>query len=206
MTMGKTTRIELTPEQERWLERHFKHTRNAEAAERLGISERSLIRIARRLGLAKSRQFMRAAQRNAADRARESHLRNGTYPPKGFIIPRSEEFRFKPGETSAQRIGKAGERRRIEKSAESRRRTFKEERSRRVFGLPQRTGLRVIRLPRYVAYQRYYLRKLGYIVPRGGFTAYYTPETRRSRRYEDRPRDSRRYVHFEFRDISEMPR
>lgn len=105
--MGKTTRIELTPEQERWLERHFKHTRNAEAAERLGISERSLVRIAR--------------------------------------------------------------------------------------------------LPRYVAYQRYHLRKLGYIVPRGGFTAYYTPETRRSRRYEDRPRDSRRYVHFEFRDISEMP-
>lgn len=203
--MGKTTRIELTPEQERWLERHFKHTRNAEAADRLGISERSLVRIARRLGLAKSRQFMRAAQRNAADRARESHLRNGTYPPKGFIIPRSEEFRFKPGETSAQRIGKAGERRRVEKSAESRRRTFKEERSRRVFGLPQRTGLRVIRLPRYVADQRYHLRKLGYIVPRGGFTAYYTPETRRSRRYEDRPRDSRRYVHFEFRDISEMP-
>lgn len=111
--MGKTTRIELTPEQERWLERHFRHTRNAEAADRLGISVRSLVRIARRLGLAKSRQFMRAAQRNAADRARESHLRNGTYPPKGFIIPRSEEFRFKPGETSAQRIGKAGERRRI---------------------------------------------------------------------------------------------
>lgn len=203
--MGKTKRIELTPAQEAWLSRHFKHTRNAEAAERLGISERSLVRIARRLGLAKSRQFMRAAQRNAADRARESHLRNGTYPPKGFIIPRSEEFRFKPGETSIQRLGKAGERKRAEKSAESRRRTFKEERSRRVFGLPQRTGLRVIRLPRYVAYQRYHLRKLGYIVPRGGFTAYYTPETRRSPLYEDRPRDSRRYVHFEFRDISEMP-
>lgn len=81
----------------------------------------------------------------------------------------------------------------------------REERTRRVFGLPQRTGLRVIRLPRYVAYQRYHLRKLGYIVPRGGFTAYYTPETRRSPLYEDRPRDSRRYVHFEFRNISEMP-
>ena len=40
MTMGKTTRIELTPAQEAWLSRHFKHTRNAEAAERLGISER----------------------------------------------------------------------------------------------------------------------------------------------------------------------
>jgi hypothetical protein len=199
-------KITLTPEQEKWLTAHFKHTKNEEIGERLGISQSSVHRFARELGLTKTKQFMRKLQKNTSERAKASHLRNGTYPPKGYRIPRSEESRFKPGETSAQRIGKAGERRRIEKSAESRRRTFKEERSRRVFGLPQRTGLRVIRLPRYVAYQRYHLRKLGYIVPRGGFTAYYTPETRRSRRYEDRPRDSRRYVHFEFRDISEMPR
>ena len=204
--MGKTYKITLTPEQEKWLVAHFRHTKNDDIMERLGISHSTLHRFARELGLTKTRQFMRKTQRNAADRARESHLRNGTYPPKGFIIPRSEEFRFKPGETSAQRLGKAGERKRAEKSAESRKRTFKEERSRRVFGLPQRTGLRVIRLPRYVAYQRYHLRKLGYIVPRGGFTAYYTPETRRSPLYEDMPRDSRRYVHFEYRDISEMSR
>ena len=32
--MGNAGKITLTPEQERWLERHFKHTRNAEAAEK----------------------------------------------------------------------------------------------------------------------------------------------------------------------------
>ena len=203
--MGKTDKIALTPEQERWLVAHFRHTKNDDIMDRFGWSHSTLHRFARQLGLTKTRQFMRKVQREAADKAKASHLRNGTYPPKGYIIPRSEEFRFKAGVTPVERLGKRRERRRIEKSAESRRRTFKEERSRRVFGLPQRTGLRVIRFPRYVAYQRYHLRKLGYIVPRGGFTAYYTPETRRSPLYEDRPRDSRRYVHFEFRNISEMP-
>ena len=117
--MGKVYKITLTPEQETWLVRHFKHTRNAEAAVRLGISERSLTRIARRLGLEKSRQFMRKTQRNAADKAKESHLRNGTYPPKGYRIPRSEEFQFKAGVTPVERLGKRRERKRIERSAES---------------------------------------------------------------------------------------
>ena len=131
--MGKTDKIALTPEQERWLVAHFRHTTNPEIARRLGISETTMHRFARELGLTKSRQHMRKTQRNAADRARESHLRNGTYPPKGYIIPRSEEFRFKPGETSAQRIGKARERKRIERAAESRRKTFREEKARALF-------------------------------------------------------------------------
>ena len=186
--MGKTTRIELTPEQERWLERHFKHTRNAEAAERLGISERSLIRIARRLGLAKSRQFMRAAQRNAADKAKESHLRNGTYPPKGYRIPRSEEFRFKAGVTPVERLGKRGERKRIERSAESRRKTFREEKARALFGVPRKTGLRVVREPRAKTCQRWYLKRRGYILDERELIAYWTDETRRAVILESRPR------------------
>ncbi len=41
--MGKTERIVLTPKQERWLTNHFKHTKNSECAERLGISPRSVV-------------------------------------------------------------------------------------------------------------------------------------------------------------------
>ena len=186
--MGKTEKIELTPEQERWLKAHFRHTRNEDIGERLGISQSSLHRFARELGLTKTRQFMRKQQRNAADRARESHLRNGTYPPKGYIIPRSEEFRFKAGVTPVERLGKRKERKRIERSAESRRRTLREERARTLFGVPRKTGLRVVREPRGKTCQRWYLRKRGYIIDEANLIAYWTEDTRRATILEKRPR------------------
>ena len=191
--MGKTDKIALTPEQERWLVAHFRHTKNDDIMERLGISHSTLHRIARELGLTKSRQHMRKTQRNAADRARESHLRNGTYPPKGYIIPRSEEFRFKPGETSAQRIGKARERNRIERSAESRRKTFREEKARALFGVPRKTRLRVVKEPRGKTCQRWYLKSRGYILDERELIAYWTPETRRATVLEKRPRQWYRF-------------
>ena len=186
--MGKTEKITLTPEQERWLVAHFRHTTNPEIARRLGISETTMHRFARKLGLTKSRQHMRKTQRNAADKAKESHLRNGTYPPKGYIIPRSEEFRFKAGVTPVERLGKRKERQRIERSAESRRKTFREERARALFGVPRRTGLRVVREPRGKTCQRWYLRKRGYIIDEANLIAYWTDETRRATILEKRPR------------------
>ena len=203
--MGKTSKIELTQEQVQWLVKHFKHTKNDDIAAHLGCSQTTVHRYARSLGLKKTPQFMTKMQRNPSDRPHESHLRNGTYPPKGYIIPRSEEYRFKAGETGVQRLGKRKERLRIEKSAASRRITMKEEKARALFGLERKTKLRVIRRPKYVACQRYYLRSLGYIIPHGGFVAYYTPETKRSMEYESRTRQScARYVGFEFKPISEM--
>lgn len=194
----------ITPAQERWLREHFRNTRNAEIAERLGISETSVHRLARLWGLTKTPRFMRKCQRATADAAKASHLRNGTYPPKGYRIPRSEEFQFRPGVSGAERLGKRKERRRVEKSAESRRRTLKEERARALFGLERRTRLRVVRLPRYVARQRYYLRSRGYVIDNGSFVVYYTPETRRSPSFEARTRAScPRYVHFEFKPIQD---
>ena len=186
--MGKTSKITLTPEQERWLVAHFKHTKNEEIGERLGISQSSLHRFARELGLTKTKQFMRKVQKNAADKAKASHLRNGTYPPKGYRIPRSEEFGFKKGVSNLQRLGKAGERRRVEKSAASRRKTFKVERARKLFGLPQQTKLRVMREPRGKTCHRWYLKKRGYIIDDRELIAYWTEDTRRSTILEKRPR------------------
>ena len=40
---------------------------------------------------------MRDCQLHTAEKAKLSHLKNGTYPPKGFIIPGSEKYCFKPG-------------------------------------------------------------------------------------------------------------
>lgn len=86
MSQGK--KIVLTERQEAWLVKHFKHTKNADVAAKLGISPQAVARFAARLGLKKTPQFMKKCQREMTDAAHRSHLRNGTYPPKGYIIPR----------------------------------------------------------------------------------------------------------------------
>lgn len=105
------------------LKKMYRNTKNDEIMLKLDISFGTLHRTARALGLTKTKRFMRKCQRNAAARARESNIVNGTYPPKGYIIPGSERYRFKAGETPLQRLGARKERRRVEKSAESRRQT-----------------------------------------------------------------------------------
>lgn len=187
--MGKTVKIVLTPEQESWLKKHFKHTKNDDIARRLGISVRSVNRIAGELGLKKSRQFMQKTQQNAANKANESHRRNGTYPPKGYVIPRSEEFRFRKGERPIDRIGKEREAERIRKGVESRNELRKLEKARALYGLPRQTKLNVVKRPRLQIQLRHYLKKhCGYIVDRGSFVFYYTDETKRSAEIESRPR------------------
>lgn len=86
----KGKRIELTDKEVAYLSKHFKHMKNAELAAKLNIGERSVVRLARKLGLTKTAQFIRKCQKEATEAAHASHLRNGTYPPKGFIIPKSE--------------------------------------------------------------------------------------------------------------------
>lgn len=90
-------KIKLSQEQIWWLKRNFKDMRNEICAVYLGISLRSVVRIARCYGLKKTPQFMKECQTYSSNKAKESHLRNGTYPPKGFIVPGSEKYRFKPG-------------------------------------------------------------------------------------------------------------
>ncbi len=79
--------IHLTPQQELWLKQNFPHVANCICALFLGISLRSVVRQARRLGLQKTPQFMKEVQAHTSKKARESHLRNGTYPPKGYYSP-----------------------------------------------------------------------------------------------------------------------
>lgn len=90
------SKIKLTHEQTSWMKRNYPHMSNEICATYLGISISTLHRNARRFRLAKTPQFMRDCHLHAASKARESHIRNGTYPPKGFIVPGSEKYRFKP--------------------------------------------------------------------------------------------------------------
>ena len=185
---SKFTPIALTDEQEAWFQKHFKHTKNEEIAQRLGISVRSVTRKASKMGLQKTKQFIRKCQLNAAQKANESNRINGTYPPKGYKIPNGEQYRFKKGERPIDRIGAKREAERISKSAESRRATFKLEKARALYGLPRQTKLKVVQRPRKQVHMRYYFRQLGYIVERGSNVVYYNSETKRSLKLESRPR------------------
>lgn len=94
-------KIRLTREQELWLIRNFPHMRTEICATYLRISMRSCVRQARRLGLEKTPQFMKETQAVTSRLAKESQLRNGTYPPKGVVndnLKKGEKFRFKPGQ------------------------------------------------------------------------------------------------------------
>lgn len=192
----KGTKWILTDRQEAYLVKHFKHTRNADLAAKLGISEAALHRFARQFGLKKTKQFMRKMQANTAAKARESHLAFNTYPPKGYRIPRSEEFWYKPGESIKERIGEKRWKAAMEKASESRKKTWRIEHVRATFGLPQKTKLRVKRQPKQKILDRCYLKKRGYILDEENNVAYWTPETRRATRMEARPKRYYRFAEF----------
>ena len=188
-------KITLTPRQESWLVKHFPNTKNDEIMAKLGLSHSTLHRMARQLGLKKTRQFISKCQAATTAAAKASHLRNGTYPPKGYIIPRSEEFRFKPGHTEKP----STKRKRLAKGAETLRQTIREERARVNFGFEQRTKLRLIRQPRRVICLRHNLKKRGYIVKRGSMVVYYDQNTARSERIESRVMGDKHYSAFIFK-------
>ncbi len=183
--------------------KHFKHTKNDAIMEKFGWSHSTLHRFARHLGLTKSPQFMHKCQAATTAAAKESHLKNGTYPPKGYRIPRSEEFCFKPGERPVDRIGKRREKKRIAKATETMRQLRKEERARANWGFRQLTKLRVITQPRNAATQRYYLRRRGYIIQRGSMVAYYDENTRRCPKMERRKMGDPRFIAFKFQPINQ---
>ena len=198
MIRGHFPKVEITEKQKAWIIKHFKHTRNEEIKEKFGISDGWLHRFARKNGLKKSPQFMTKVQMENAQKAAFSHRMNGTYPPKGYRIPRSGVNCFKKGVTPLERLGPKREAERVRKSAESRKKTWKLEHARWTFGLPRETKLRVFKQPREWASRRYYLRQLGYVIERGGLDAYWGGNTRRNEKLEAG------YRPFRFHPITEL--
>lgn len=97
LSKHQPTKKILTAEQVRWLKLNYPHMSTEIYATYLRVSFRTCVRLARYYGVEKTEQYMRESQLHALRKAKESHLRNGTYPPKGFIVPGSEKYRFKPG-------------------------------------------------------------------------------------------------------------
>lgn len=177
-------RVHLNEQQVAWLVKHYKHTRNADIQAKLGLSEGSLHRMARKLGLSKSPQFIRKTQEAAAKKAYESHKRNGTFPPKGYIIPYSQEHWFKVGDPRRHWSAKR-EKERIEKAAATLRSIRESEVVRIKYGLPQLTKMRLCGDSARVHKWRHYLvKQRGYILGSDRYTFYYDENTRRSPKLE----------------------
>ena len=92
-------RIRLSREDKLWLQLNFPHMSNEICAMKLGVSLRTVVRLARWYGFEKTPQFMKECQAHTSKKAKESHLRNGTYPAKGCYSPnlrKGEVYQFKP--------------------------------------------------------------------------------------------------------------
>ena len=187
---GQINKIQLRPDQMDWLVKHFKDRENEFLAYKLGISESSLHRLARRYGLTKSKAFLKARSQDGGHTSIYYHRKrnDGFIPKKGDPVrPGSEKAWFRPGEKPVDRIGKRREAERIRKSAASRKATRLNEVIRLRRGLPQLTRLRIRTLPKEAYAERYYLKKRGYVLDDVQLVAYWTPETLRCPRKEANP-------------------
>lgn len=194
------TAKDLTPEQLVWFRENFDHTKNQELADRLGTSPRSVTRMARELGLWKTKEFVAAMQRNASEHgASANRLRRGNAGAAN-LLKYGKATRFKAGESNKDRMSAeafADMHRRI---GESRKETFRKERVRVNWGFEPRTNLRVIRCPPEKVYVRNKLRKRGYVIARASNEATVTNETRRSIRMEARA--EKMGIKFHFNDLA----
>ena len=190
------TAKDLTPEQLAWFRENFDHTKNQELADHLGTSIRTVTRMARELGLWKTKEFVAAMQRNASEHgARATRLMGGNAGAVN-LLKYGKATRFKPGTSQKDRMSAealAAMHRRI---GESRKETFRKERIRVNWGFEQQTNLRVIRCPPEKVYVRNKLRKRGYEIPRASNEATVTNETRRSIRMEARAEKMGIKFHF----------
>lgn len=160
--MARGVKFEPTEGRLRWLAENYPRTKNAELAAALGVSETMLHRLARRLGARKDAGFMRRCQAEAARAAVADGLATGRFRRQ------SERMKGRVPAAFEARMSRKGQRPRVPpesraRAAEKRRETFKAERRRLLFGLPQRTRLRVAAQDRGKVCYRYCMRRLGYV-------------------------------------------
>lgn len=177
---------DLTPEQLAWFTENFDHTKNQELADRLGTSYRTVTRMARELGLWKSKEFVAAMQRNASEHGARANRAMGGNAGAVNLLKYGKATRFKPGTTQRDRMSEDAYAAMLVKRGAARKELFRKERRRVIFGLEQQTNLRVVQCPREKVLLRLNLRRHGYEIARASNEAVITPNTRRSKKMEER--------------------
>ena len=184
--MNPHNKIVLTDEQEQYLRENYATVIHHTICQHLGISVRTLVRMARARGLVKD---MEAIAGQKAERISKALRHLSIIGELKITAPENgRKSRFKKGFKPAELFGEEKVKEANRKAAESRGKVFKEERARVAFGLPQKTKLRVIRQPRQKILDRCYFKRLGYIIDDANNIAYYTDTTRRATVLESRPK------------------
>lgn len=191
-----TKKIVLTPQQEKYLIKHFQHTKNDELMQKLGLSNVTLHRFAKTLGLKKSKQFMNRMQREASEKAKVINEQTNYRAQRIAASVLWDNYRetgelpkgcFQRGVTQNMRIGKKRNKQRIEKAQKKRNETIARDKRRVRLGLDPLTNLVKLRkINREQATLRSNMKsKKGYIVFRGDVdNVYYDSNTNRSEKME----------------------
>ena len=176
----------ITPQQRDYLVANFATTKNEECAATLGVSLRTTIRMARLLGLVKTAEFMASTQRNAVEHSARVNRALGGNKGTANLLKYGKAYRFKKGQYSLANKSKEELADIYRRIGESRKKTIKAEQRRVLFGLDQKTKLRVVQCGRDKVSLRTNLRKHGYIIDRASSDAVITAGTRRSEKMERR--------------------
>ena len=183
------TQLDTDIEKINYIIEHFKNTKNAELMSLTGYSHCKLHKVAQKYNLKKTREFRKKCSRAASVEARKVSAANG-WPPKGYHIPNAGLFWKELGPKAYKAM--------CEKISKTRRENIAKDRARILFGLPQKTKLKLVSSGKQVISQRYRLRKLGYSVQRDSRVAYINSNTHRSIQLEEKYKLNRwRFVHFE---------
>lgn len=191
---------DLTPDEREWFVAHFGTMKNQELAYRLVTSVSSVTRMARELGLWKTRAFMCAMQHNASEHGARANRLTGGNAGAVNLLKYGKAYRFKPGTSQKDRMSDEAFLEMHRRKGESLKETYRKERIRVHWGFAQKTNLRVVRCPREKIYIRYVLRKRGYEIATTSNDATVTDETRRSVRMEARA--EKMGIKFHFNPIS----
>ena len=163
----------------KWLKENYANTPNSEIKEKFGIGKGVLDRIVREYGLRKSPEYLKEINKESLRLATKAAKAKG-WPPKGYIIPKSEEARKKGQKKMAEMRADEEINARWRKNiSEGHRKLYKDEKRRVLFGLEQKTKLKVVRASHAKVCCRTELRSLGYIIGRGESVAYWNEETKR---------------------------
>lgn len=186
MERNKYSKIILSEAEQQWMHDNFCNTKNSEVSEYLGISPRTVVRIARDMGLVKHPDFTKAMQRNASEHAARVNRANGGNAGAKNLLIYGKAYRFKAGESNRNRMDEKAFKEMHRQIGESRKETFRKEKRRVLFGLEQKTKLRVVQAPKKKICLRNGLRKKGYKIARASNEAFITAETHRSEVMERR--------------------
>lgn len=171
----------ITNEQVEWLVENYHSMLTADCAKHLGLNLVQVKNLAKRLKLKKDKDVISQTNRM-----------NAIEGFKKYIGGNKRNYGFATNVKNIERFGSEVEARRIRNSTETMKAIRKAERRRILFGLPQKTNLKLCSGGRKRSKMRGNLRKWGYDVSWGSNMAYITPLTKRQ------PELERKYFGIKF--------